>query len=140
MNMRSYNDQYCRAISFSKDEGETWSDIEHDFQLAEPKCQASILNFGMSRKKTIHLFSNPAVPVGRTAMTVKTSFNDCESWSNAKLIYAGPSAYSCLVRLPNGKVGLFFEAGEKRPYEKMVFVSFKIKELFAPGGAIIDNI
>lgn len=133
MNMRSYNNQYSRAVALSKDGGETWTDIEHDGQLVESKCQASLLNFGEYKKENLFLFSNPAVPDGRNAMTVKTSFNDCDSWSNAKLIYAGPSAYSCLVKLPNGQVGLFFEAGEKGPYEKMVFVSFKLKELFTPG-------
>ena len=91
------------------------------------------------KKENLYLFSNPAVPVGRTAMTIKTSFNNCGSWSNSKLVNGGPSAYSCLVKLPNGQVGLFFEAGEKRPYEKMVFVSFKIKELFTPG-KLIDKI
>jgi sialidase-1 len=136
MNMRSYNNQYSRAISLSKDGGESWSEIEHDFQLVESKCQASLLNFGEYKKENLYLFSNPALPVGRTAMTIKTSFDDCDSWSNSKLVFAGPSAYSCLVKLPNGEVGLFFEAGEKRPYEKMVFVSFKIKELFTPGTLI----
>lgn len=133
MNMRSYNDQYSRAVALSKDGGKTWTEIEHDLLLVDSKCQASLLNFGEYKKENLYLFSNPAVPVGRTAMTVKTSFNDCNSWSNSKLVYAGPSAYSCLVKLPNGRVGLFFEAGEKRPYEKMVFVSFKLKKLFTPG-------
>lgn len=133
INMRSYNDQYSRAVARSTDGGKTWTDIIHDHQLVESKCQASLFCFGAYKKENLHLFSNPAVPVGRTAMTVKTSFNDCESWSNAKLIYEGPSAYSCLIRLPNGQVGLFFEAGEKRPYEKMIFISFKPKELFTPG-------
>jgi sialidase-1 len=133
MNMRSYNSQYCRAVAFSHDGGESWSDIKHDGQLAESKCQASLYNFGIYRKEKLFLFSNPAVPVGRTAMTIKASFDDCKSWSNSKLIYAGPSAYSCLVKLPNGQVGLFFEAGEKNPYEKMVFISFKLKEIFTPG-------
>ncbi len=139
MNMRSYNEKYSRALSYSKDGGKTWSKIEHDYQLVESKCQASILNFGQNNGKTIHLFSNPAVSVGRTAMTVKTSFDDCESWSNSKMIYAGPSAYSCLVKLPNEKVGLFFEAGEKRPYEKLVFVAFNPKELFNEGTLLENN-
>lgn len=139
MNMRSYNEKYSRAISFSTDGGQTWTDIEHDFQLVESRCQGSILGLETGNKKTVHLFSNPAVPVGRTAMTVKSSFDNCQSWSNAKLVYVGPSAYSCLVKLPNGQIGLFFEAGEKKPYEKMVFVSFKRKELFSQG-TILEKI
>jgi sialidase-1 len=130
MNMRSYNNQYSRAISKSNDGGETWSSIEHDYQLVESKCQASILNYGNFKGKNYHLFSNPAVPVGRNHMTLKISNNDCQSWMTGKLVYEGPSAYSCLVRLPNGNVGIFYEAGEKKPYETMRFISIPPKMIF----------
>jgi len=132
MNMRSYNDKYCRAISFSKDGGETWSKIENDYQLVESKCQASILNFGQLKEKQTYLFLNPAVPVGRNHLMLKASFDDCKDWSNSKLIYAGPAAYSCLAKLPNGKIGMFFEAGQKSAYEKLVFVAFEPNQLFQP--------
>jgi sialidase-1 len=133
MNMRSYNDKHARAISYSKDGGKTWSEIEHDVQLVESVCQGSVLNFGTFNGKPMHLFLNPAVTVARTHMTVKTSFDDCKSWTNAKLIYAGPSAYSCLAKLQDGRVGMFFEAGKKKPYEKMIFVAIEPGELFTPG-------
>ena len=81
----------------------------------------------------MQLFTNPAVPNGRTHLTLKTSFDDCKSWSNSKLIYAGPAAYSCLTRLANGKIGIFFEAGTERLYEKLVFVSFDADEIFKEG-------
>ena len=137
--MRSYNNQYSRAISYSYDGGETWSEIEHDYQLVEPRCQASILNFGKIDEQTMQLFLNPAIPIGRTHMTIKCSFDDCQSWSNSKLIYEGPSAYSCLTKLPNGKVGLFFEAGKVKAYEKMVFLSFEPGELFIAGSLLNDD-
>ncbi len=136
MNMRSYNDQYARAISLSKDGGETWSEIEHDYQLVESRCQASILNYGKYDEKQMYLFLNPAVTSGRNHLTLKASFDDCKSWSNAKLIYEGPAAYSCLTKLPDGKIGMFFEAGEKGAYEKMVFVSFKPEQIFSPGSLL----
>lgn len=66
-------------------------------------------------------------------MTVKASFDDCKSWANSKLVYQGPSGYSCLTRLADGRVGLFFEAGKKSPYEKMIFVSFPPEEILAAG-------
>ena len=139
MNMRSYNDQHARAISFSEDGGETWSEIEHDYQLVESRCQASILNYGQLDGKQVHLFLNPAVPSGRNHLTLKASFDNCQSWSNGKLIYAGPAAYSCLTKLPDGKIGMFFEAGEKNAYEKMVFVSFDPNDLFLPGSLLNPN-
>lgn len=133
MNMRSYNGKYCRAVSHSPDGGESWSDISHDLQLVESVCQASLLWYGDFRGSQLHLFSNPAVPSGRTHMSVKTSSDDCKSWSNSKLIHAGPSAYSSLVKLKNGLVGLFFECGEKSAYETLRFISFRPAELFSPG-------
>lgn len=131
MNMRSYNGKYSRAVSKSEDGGENWSAIGHDYQLVESKCQASILNYGNYKGKNYHLFSNPAVPIGRTHMTLKISDNDCQTWETSKLIYEGPSAYSCLVRLPNGNIGIFYEAGEKKPYETMRFVSIPPKTIFS---------
>lgn len=130
MNMRSYNDKYCRAISYSKDGGETWSEIDHDYQLVESRCQASILNYGEYKGKTLHLFANPAVPKGRSHMTIKISDDDCNSWKIDRLINANPSAYSCLVKLPKGKIGLFYETGVKKAYETMTFEVISLKELF----------
>ena len=129
MNMRSYNGKSSRAISFSADGGETWSPIEHDFQLAESVCQASILNYGTYKGKFYHLFSNPAVTVGRTHMTIKYSNNDCKDWQGSNLIDSRPSAYSCLVKLPNGNIGLFYESGDKKAYETMRFVSIRRRDL-----------
>lgn len=133
MNMRSYNDQYSRAIATSDDGGETWSEIKHDRQLVESRCQASIFRFGQYQGREMILFSNPAVAQGRTHMTLRASFDDCQSWSNSKLIHAGPSAYSCLARLPNGFVALLFEYGEGRRYDRLRFVSFPPEDIFRTG-------
>ncbi len=138
MNMRSYNDQYSRAISFSTDGGKTWSAIQHDYQLVESKVQASILNYGDFEGRNMHLFVNPAVPKGRAYLSLKASFDDCKVWNNSKMVFPGPSAYSCLTRLPNGNVGLFFENGNKSPYEQMTFISFNPKEIFS-SKALIDQ-
>jgi len=125
MNMRSYNGRSSRAISLSSDGGETWSAIEHDYQLVESICQASILNYGIYKRKPIQFFSNPAVTVGRTHMTIKYSENDCQDWAGSTLIDANHSAYSCLVKLPNGNVGIFYETGIKKAYESIRFMSFR---------------
>lgn len=83
-------------------------------------------------EKEMYLFSNPPLPYTRSKMTVKASFDDCSTWSNSKLIFSGPSAYSCLARLPDGNIGLFFETGGGDERE-MVFVAFPPEELFKPG-------
>ncbi|MCG2461028.1 glycoside hydrolase [Flavobacteriaceae bacterium F89] len=136
MNMRSYNGKSSRAVSFSHDGGETWSAIEHDPQLVEPICQGGIINYGNYKEENMYLFSNPSVPFDRTHMTIKASFDECKTWSNSKLVYPGPSAYSCLTKLPNGNVGIFFEGGVQNAYEKMIFVSFAPEQIFKPGTAV----
>lgn len=136
MNMRSYNNKNCRALSFSSDGGETWSEISSDPQLVEPICQASLLDYGNFKSMRMYLFANPAVTFERTHMTVYVSFDDCQSWSNSRLVYQGPAAYSCLVKMNNNKVGLFFECGKNSPYETLRFISFPPDELFKPGTVI----
>ena len=130
MNMRSYNGKNCRAVSFSMDGGDTWSPVTHDYQLVESVCQASIIHYGKYKRRPIFLFSNPAVPVGRTHITLKMSSDDCRTWYASKLIFAGPSAYSCLVKLPDNQVGLLVEKGIKSAYETISFIKINRKELF----------
>ena len=134
MNMRSYNGMNCRAISYSEDGGETWSEIEHALQLAEPVCQASIIEYGQYKGKKMFLFSNPAAVDERKALTVKSSFDDCKTWSNAKLIDGKRVQYSCLTVLPNGYIGILYEIGRDHIYDLgIAFVSFHPDQLFIPG-------
>ncbi len=133
MNMRSYNGMYCRAVSTSTDGGSTWSQVEHDLSLVESKCQASILEYGPVDYGILYIFSNPAVPAGRKNMTIKASFDNCSTWSNSKLVFSGPSAYSCLVRTKDDNIGILFECGTKNRYQTIRFVSFPPGEIFKPG-------
>jgi sialidase-1 len=72
-------------------------------------------------------------------MTIKTSFDDCKTWSNAKLISGKKAQYSCLTVLPNGNIGLLYEAGEGFEDKGIVFVSMNPDELFKPGTLIDDS-
>ena len=111
-NMRSYHGKNRRAVSTSSDGGLTWTPVKLDSTLIEPVCQASLLRHGNAL-----LFSNPA-STQREMMTIRASYDEGESWSAEKLIYAGSSAYSSLVSLPNGKVGLLYERND---YGEIVF-------------------
>ena len=48
-----------------------------------------------------------------------------KTWTQGKLIWKGPSAYSQLVPMgpTGGQLGLLFEAGEKSSYETITFVA-----------------
>lgn len=140
INMRSYNQMNCRAISYSEDGGETWSEIVHAYQLVEPVCQASIIEYGQYNGKKMFLFSNPAALEDRVCMTIKASFDESKTWSNAKLIAGNKAEYSCLTVLPDGNIGILYEIGFDFIYDLgIAFVSFHPDELFKPGTLLSDK-
>ncbi len=121
LNMRNYGPTRHRKVSISKNGGESWSAPKTDTELTEPVCQGSLLWYAHPGKKSFLAFSNPANAASRVAMTVKISYSKGKSWKLKKLLHAGPSAYSNLVQLPNGNLGCLYEAGNKNPYEGIVF-------------------
>lgn len=128
MNMRSYDDKHCRAVSISKDGGESWFEITHDPTLIEPVCQASMITYNYGNNNLI-LFSNPADKKSRIRMTVRFSFDDGRTWPVSRILHEGPAAYSSLAVLENGEIACFYEAGEKSPYESMIFEKFSLEWL-----------
>ena len=118
LNQRSYAGRNRRQVSLSKDGGLSWSDPVLNEALVEPVCQGSLLRVG----KWLY-FANPAA-TKRERMTVKASRDGGKSWTAGRLVHAGPAAYSNLVALRGGRLGLLYERGEKSPYERIVFGSF----------------
>ncbi|MHB0936268.1 MAG: sialidase family protein [Armatimonadota bacterium] len=114
LNCRNYSGNHRRAVVWSHDGGETFSDIVYDDALIEPTCQASLARYDDS---TV-LFSNPASEK-REQMTVKTSRDECRTWDVGLLLHPGPAAYSDLAVLPNGTICCLYERGDARAYEKI---------------------
>jgi sialidase-1 len=123
LNMRNYDRaQRTRQTALSSDGGLTWTDQRHAPELVEPICQASIRRYswpGAGRKSAI-LFSNPASSK-RERLTLRASYDEGRTWPVSRLLDARPSAYSCLAVLPDGTIGVFYEAGIRSPYENLVF-------------------
>lgn len=106
LNMRmQQNSRGYRGVAFSKDDGATWSKFEHDDELNDPTCQASIIRY-----KDLLVFSNPATG-GRNGMTLRTSKDFGKSWSKGLLVYPHSSGYSCLAVTKDKKVACLFEGG-----------------------------
>lgn len=113
LNMRSYRKRGCRAVAFSKDGGETWSECEDASSLPEPVCQGSLLLHGDT-----YFFCNPASSKGRHHLTLRSS-EDGKTWNKGLLICEGSSAYSDLVSLTKDEgIGVLYE---KDDYTKIVF-------------------
>lgn len=129
-NMRSYHKKNRRAVATSKDGGMTWSSLKLDDALIEPVCEASILRCtwpGNGDKSRI-LFSNPA-STKRENLTVRLSYDEGTTWPVSKVIFPGPSAYSCLAILPDKSIGCLFECGQTKAYETISLARFPLSWL-----------
>lgn len=132
LNMRNYRSgAKARQVCFSIDGGKTWGDQRQDEILIEPICQASIRRItwpennsaNNSANKGLILFSNPAHKTKRRQMTVRASLDDGQTWPHRKLIYKGDSAYSCLVKLPDGVAGCLYEKDGYRTITLALFTT-----------------
>ncbi|MCE9531638.1 MAG: glycoside hydrolase [Planctomycetes bacterium] len=119
-----------RLVARSTDGGATWSAEKMDPVLTEPPCQASLLRyqFASGDQKSVLLFANPAGG-GRKNLTVRMSQDEGRTWPVSKLLVPGSAAYSCMARLPDGRVGAIVETSG---YMKLSFIAFDLKWL---GGA-----
>jgi sialidase-1 len=116
-----------RIVATSHDGGLTWSRSHFDKNLICPECLACTRRYSWPKEgRSRVLFANPANEKGRVNMTVRVSYNEGKTWPVAKQVFAGPSAYSCLARLPNGDIGLLYEGGDRHRYQKMMFARFPI--------------
>jgi sialidase-1 len=83
-----------RAVSFSEDDGVTWSEIRYDARLAAPICQGSLATFG-----GITYFSNPRSSSSRSNINVQCTIDNTMHWAAARLIEVQKTqGYSCLVQ------------------------------------------
>lgn len=129
LNMRNSDRSiHHRQIAFSDDGGLTWKNQRQDKTLIEPICQASIRRYRWPKgnEPGVILFSNPADKKKRKNMTVRASLDDGKSWPFARQIYAGSSAYSCLVALPDGRIGCLYEADD---YKRIRLATFDLNWL-----------
>ena len=122
LSMRNSFGPKQRALATSTDGGLSWSKPVHHEQVYCPTCQSSIQRYTLPPEaaKNRILYSGPGGP-GRKNLTVRLSYDEGKTWPVAKVIYAGPSAYSDLVVLPDGTIGCLYERGQKHAYEKITF-------------------
>lgn len=125
LNARSETGNRKRKIAFSDDGGQTWSAVEDEKQLLEPECQGSLLRY---YENTI-LFCNPRHRTRRRRGTIYASLDDGKTWPHRRTIYKEGFAYSSLVALPDGKVGVLFE---RDGYNAIGYMIIEIKDVLNP--------
>jgi len=123
MNMRSRHERHRRAFAWSRDGGETWSDVEHDPSLPEPSCQGSIVRFDADRV----LLSNPSQTDRRAELTIRVSYDECRTWPVARVLDPGMASYSELAVTGDGRILCFYEPNEG--YGRLALSRFGIEWL-----------
>jgi sialidase-1 len=69
--------------------------------------------------------------VPRDHLTVRLSSDGGLTWPAARLLDAGPSAYSALARLPDGRLVIAWESGAVLPYDRIQVAVFSVDWLKA---------
>ena len=129
--------RYHRAISWSRDGGESFAPVVHDAALLEPACQASVCRFtdAATHGRNRVLFSGPASQT-RDHMTVRLSTDECRTWPLSRLLHRGPAAYSDLCVAPDMSICCLYERGVADPYENIAFARFNLEWLTDGADAI----
>jgi N-acetylneuraminic acid mutarotase len=132
LNMRNHprKPENFRMVATSNDLGRTFSKASPDRALVEPPAQASLLHLTSTQANGTNrlLFANPA-STARERLTVRLSYDEGATWPVARGVHEGPAAYSTLVALAEGSIGLLFERGDKSPYERITFARFTLEWL-----------
>lgn len=118
------NSPGMRYVHISDDQGKSWKS-RAESALTDPACNAAIIRYVYNKKNCL-LFVNADDKKSRKNLTVKVSYDEGASWTKGKTIYSGAAAYSDMVVMKNGDIGVLFE---KNDYTENVFVSFPFKWL-----------
>ncbi len=97
-----------RKFVYSKDRGETWSEMVENGDMLDPACNGDLIVAEADGRKVM-LHSLPGTPDDRRDVSVYTSFDEGKTWSVKTLVVEGGSAYSSLTQLPDGSIGILTE-------------------------------
>lgn len=131
LNMRD-NRGGSRAVSITKDLGETWTEHPSSRKaLQESVCMASLISVKAKENalnKDLLLFSNPNTTKGRHSITIKASLDGGVTWlpENQVLLDEGENwGYSCLTMIDKETIGILYESSVAH----MTFQAVKLKDV-----------
>lgn len=129
LNARNSTDIFNRKYALSSDGGETWSAVRDDKTLVESVCQGSLLSLDGPNDKKTFLFCNPA-SVRRERLTIRMSKDEGFTWNSGYRVYDGSSAYSDMVDLGEGKIGVIYE---RDWYQHLTFAIVDLADINTSG-------
>ncbi|MBE6633993.1 MAG: exo-alpha-sialidase [Ruminococcaceae bacterium] len=98
-----------RKVTTSPNGINSWSTTRIDPQLPDPSCCAGMVTVDLPGLPYAHLFTNCATTEGRTNITLKCSFDDCNTFSKEVVIRQGDGGYSDVAVDSRGTVYVLFE-------------------------------
>lgn len=116
LNSRTQGTAGQRLEAISYDGGQTWGPFRHNWDLTDPRNNASIIRAypnapqGSARARVL-LFSNADSSSARANGTIRVSYDDGFTWNAGKVFESGDMAYSTLHALSDGTWGLLYETG-----------------------------
>ncbi len=129
-----------RSYAISYDGGETFTEFGTEGDLPSARCHASMVRHsdpdGESGTPGRVLFLNPSFSIpgrtlapqeGRKNMTVKLSYDDCETWPVSKVLDAGKAGYSDMIVTTDGTILCVYESGDDIYAEDISLVRFEIE-------------
>ena len=108
LNIRHEGDNHRRAVIYSDNGVDGWTEPAFDEALREPVCMASMIRLPGPGDRI--LFANPDAD-SRRNLTVRLSENGGLTWPVRKVIEPESAGYSDLAVGPDGQVYLFYEKG-----------------------------
>ena len=131
LNMRD-NRGGSRAVSITRDLGETWTEhISSRSALREPVCMASLIKVEAKDNvlgRDLLFFSNPDTTKGRNHITIKASLDGGVTWLPEHQLLIDEAdgwGYSCLTLVDNETIGILYESSVAH----MTFQQIKIKDI-----------
>ncbi len=115
INARKWNGGNYRKIAISPNGGTRFDPSKNDTSLPCDGTQGALLKYSFAQDKTAGgksrlIYSGPGGPGRRKQGAVYLSYDDGKTWAHRKTTIPGYFAYSGLVRLSNGDIGLIYEA------------------------------
>jgi sialidase-1 len=114
--------------------GVPWIRETELFWLVAPGCQASIVRLSDSdsgdRDRVLLAGLDSTT---RDNLTLRVSYDECQTWPLSRRLYPGPAAYSDLAAAPDGTAICFYEAGVSSPYETLRLAQFNLEWLTLGG-------
>jgi sialidase-1 len=99
--------------------------VTPDAALIDPVCNAGIARYRRGARDLL-LFTN-AASSRRENLTLKLSADGGRSWTAGRALHPGPAAYSTVIPLRDGTVGVLYERGERVPVERITFARFNME-------------